>query len=55
MDRWMLMPVLGTFAGAYPLMYFAQEFIPLDAARFGATGLVVLVIAARTVSCRASC
>lgn len=49
-DRWMLMLVLGTFAGAYPLMYFAQEFIPLDAAMFGAAGLVVLVIAARTVT-----
>lgn len=49
-DRWMLMLVLGTFAGAYPLMYFAQEFIPLDAAMLGAAGVVVLVIAARTVT-----
>src|SRR5882762_9205925 len=31
-DRWMLLLVVGTFTGAYPLMYFAQEFIPLNAA-----------------------
>ena len=49
-DRWMLMLVLGTFAGAYPLMYFAQEFVPLDAAMLGAGALVVLVIGARTVT-----
>jgi prepilin-type N-terminal cleavage/methylation domain-containing protein len=33
-DRWMLLLTVGTFAGAYPLMYFAQEYatagIPLD-------------------------
>jgi prepilin-type N-terminal cleavage/methylation domain-containing protein len=43
-DRWMLLLTLGTFAGAYPLMYFAQEFIPLNAAMFSAAGLVLLVI-----------
>jgi hypothetical protein len=26
-DRWMLLLTLGAFTGAYPLMYFAQEFI----------------------------
>jgi hypothetical protein len=49
-DRYMLMLVLGTFAGAYPLMYFAQEFVALDAAMIGAGTLVVLVIGARTVT-----
>jgi prepilin-type N-terminal cleavage/methylation domain-containing protein len=49
-DRWMLMLVLGTFAGAYPLMYFAQEFIPLNAAMLGAAAAVVLVIAVRTTT-----
>src|SRR5207248_974568 len=28
-DRWMLLLVVGAFTGAYPLMYFAQEFISL--------------------------
>ncbi|MSU58034.1 MAG: prepilin-type N-terminal cleavage/methylation domain-containing protein [Pedosphaera sp.] len=46
-DRWMLLLVLGTFTGAYPLMYFAQEFIPLNLAIFGASALVLLVIALR--------
>src|SRR3954454_3599801 len=31
-DRWMLLLILGTFTGAYPLMYFAQEFIPVNKA-----------------------
>lgn len=43
-DRWLLLLVLGTFTGAYPLMYFAQEFIPLNPAMFAAGGLVLAVI-----------
>ena len=35
-DRWMLLLVLGTFTGAYPLMYFAQEYIPLKWAMLAA-------------------
>ena len=34
-DRWMLLLIIGTFAGAYPLMYFAQEFISLNHAMGG--------------------
>ena len=49
-DRWMLLLILGTFTGAYPLMYFAQEFIPLSAAILGSSILVLLVIAARSVT-----
>ncbi len=49
-DRWMLLLVLGTFTGAYPLMYFAQEFIPLNAAIFASSALVLLVIAIRSVT-----
>ncbi|HKQ36646.1 MAG TPA: type II secretion system protein [Verrucomicrobiae bacterium] len=49
-DRWMLLLVLGTFAGAYPLMYFAQEFIPLSAAIFASSILVVAVIAIRAMT-----
>jgi prepilin-type N-terminal cleavage/methylation domain-containing protein len=49
-DRWMLLLVLGTFTGAYPLMYFAQEFIPLNAAIFASSAIVLLVIAIRSVT-----
>jgi hypothetical protein len=49
-DRWMLLLVLGTFTGAYPLMYFAQEFIPLNAAIFASAVVVLLVIAVRSVT-----
>lgn len=49
-DRWMLLLILGTFTAAYPLMYFAQEFIPLNAAVFGSSALVLLVIAIRAVT-----
>jgi hypothetical protein len=31
-DLWMLLLTVGTFAGAYPLMYFAQEYIALGPA-----------------------
>jgi prepilin-type N-terminal cleavage/methylation domain-containing protein len=49
-DRWMLLLVLGTFTGAYPLMYFAQEFISLSAAMILASVLVLVIIAIRTVT-----
>jgi hypothetical protein len=49
-DRWMLLLVLGTFTGAYPLMYFAQQFIPLRRAMLACGGLVILIIAVRVGS-----
>ena len=49
-DRWMLLLVLGTFTGAYPLMYFAQEFIPLNAAIFSSAAIVLLIIAIRSAT-----
>jgi prepilin-type N-terminal cleavage/methylation domain-containing protein len=49
-DRWMLLLVLGTFAGAYPLMYFAQEFIPLNLAMITSAGIVLVIIAIRTIT-----
>ena len=49
-DRWMLLLILGTFTGAYPLMYFAQEFIPLNTAIFASSAVVVLVIAIRSIT-----
>src|SRR6266849_11003410 len=49
-DRWMLLLIMGTFMGAYPLMYFAQEFIPLNAAIFVSAAIVVLTIAIRSIT-----
>ena len=49
-DRWMLLLVIGTFTGAFPLMYFAQEFMGLTAAMLASAGTVLFVIAARTLS-----
>ena len=46
-NRWMLLLVLGTFTGAYPLMYFAQQFIPLRWAMLLSGGLVIAIIAVR--------
>jgi hypothetical protein len=49
-DRWMLLLTLGTFAGAYPLMYFAQEYIPLWAAVLSAVGVALAIIGVRAVT-----
>jgi prepilin-type N-terminal cleavage/methylation domain-containing protein len=49
-DRWMLLLTVGTFAGAYPLMYFAQEFISLRAAMLASVGAVLLIIGARATT-----
>jgi prepilin-type N-terminal cleavage/methylation domain-containing protein len=49
-DRWMLLLVVGTFTGAYPLMYFAQEFIPLNVAMVAAAVLVLVIIAIRAMT-----
>jgi len=49
-DRWMLLLILGTFTSAYPLMYFAQEFIPLSTAIFASSAIVLLVIAIRSIT-----
>jgi hypothetical protein len=49
-DRWMLLLIMGTFTGAYPLMYFAQEFIPLSAAIAASSVFVLVVIGARSIT-----
>lgn len=49
-DRWMLLLLLGAFTGAYPLMYFAQEFVPLGAAIFGSAAVVLVIIAVRAAT-----
>ncbi|HLA84623.1 MAG TPA: prepilin-type N-terminal cleavage/methylation domain-containing protein [Thermoguttaceae bacterium] len=50
-DLWMLLLTVGTFAGAYPLMYFAQEYIDnLNIAMSACGGVAVLIIAVRAVT-----
>jgi hypothetical protein len=49
-DRWMLLLTLGAFAGGYPLMYFAQEFMSLRLAVLISAAVVLLVITIRTVT-----
>jgi prepilin-type N-terminal cleavage/methylation domain-containing protein len=49
-DRWMLLLTVGTFAGAYPLMYFAQEYIPLGTAVLASTGVALAIIGVRAVT-----
>ena len=49
-DRWMLLLILGAFTAGYPLMYFAQEFVSLKTAIFASAGLVLLIIAIRSVT-----
>src|SRR5437667_10835310 len=49
-DRWMLLLIMGTFTGAYPLMYFAQQFVPLNAAILISSATVLVVIAIRSIT-----
>ncbi len=49
-DRWMLLLLLGAFTGAYPLMYFAQEFMPLNAAIIGSAAIALAIIAVRAAT-----
>ncbi len=49
-DKWMLLLIVGTFTGAYPLMYFAQEFIPLNAAMGISSAAVLVIIGVRAVT-----
>ena len=49
-DLWMLLFTVGTFAGAYPLMYFAQEYIALGPAVLIAAGIALVIISTRAVT-----
>ncbi|MGD9636086.1 MAG: type II secretion system protein [Pirellulales bacterium] len=49
-DRWMLLLTIGTFAGAYPLMYFAQEYISLLPAVLVCGAAAVAIIGLRTMT-----
>ncbi len=49
-DLWMLLLSVGTFAGAYPLMYFAQEYIALGPAVLISAGFALTVIGVLAVT-----
>ncbi len=49
-DRWMLLLLIGTFTGMYPLMYFAQQFVSIRWAIIIPAVITLLVIGVRTVS-----
>jgi prepilin-type N-terminal cleavage/methylation domain-containing protein len=49
-DLWTVLLTLGTFAGAYPLMYFAQEYIRLDRAMLISAAVAIAVIAVRSLT-----
>jgi hypothetical protein len=49
-DRWMLLLTVGTFAGAYPLMYFAQEYISLGPAIFASAAVAIGIIGIRAMT-----
>jgi hypothetical protein len=49
-DRWMLLLTVGTFAGTYPLMYFAQEYVALGPAVVLSAAVAVAIIAVRALT-----
>lgn len=49
-DLWMLLLTVGTFAGAYPLMYFAQEYIPLKLAMLISAAIAISIIGIRALT-----
>jgi hypothetical protein len=49
-DRWMLLLTIGTFAGAYPLMYFAQEYISLLSAVLLSAAAAITIIGVRAIT-----
>ncbi|HMF12179.1 MAG TPA: hypothetical protein VKE94_07730, partial [Gemmataceae bacterium] len=49
-DRWMLLLTVGTFAGAYPLMYFAQEYVSLGWAVVLSAGVALAIIGVRAAT-----
>lgn len=49
-DLWILLMTVGTFAGAYPLMYFAQEYISLELAVLFSAGIAIAIIGIRVLT-----
>lgn len=50
LDKWMLLLIVGLFAAAYPLMYYAQEFMSLGAAVVLACVAMVAILSVRAVT-----
>jgi hypothetical protein len=49
-DVWALLLTVGTFAAAYPLMYFAQEYIALGPAMVASSVAAIAIIGLRAVT-----
>jgi Tfp pilus assembly protein PilE len=49
-DLWTLLLTVGTFAGAYPLMYFAQEYISLSNAVAISASICILIVVIRAMT-----
>jgi prepilin-type N-terminal cleavage/methylation domain-containing protein len=49
-DRWALLLLIGTFTGTYPLMYFAQQFVPIRWAILVPAALTLQIIGWRAVT-----
>jgi prepilin-type N-terminal cleavage/methylation domain-containing protein len=49
-DRWALLLLVGTFTGTYPLMYFAQQFVPIRWAILIPAAVTLHVIGWRAVT-----
>lgn len=49
-DIWMLLLTVGAFAGAYPLMYFLQEYIELWPAIGVSVGVALAIIGLRAIT-----
>ncbi len=49
-DRWMLLLTIGTFAGAFPLLYFAQEYLSLLPAELICGGIAMAIIGVRAAT-----
>jgi len=49
-DLWTLLLTVGTFAGTYPLMYFAQEYISLGPAVIASAATAIAIIGIRAVT-----
>ncbi len=50
LDKWMLLLIVGAFAAAYPLMYYAQDFVSLTVAIVVAALAMMAVIGVRAVT-----
>ena len=50
LDKWMLLLIVGAFAAAYPLMYYAQDFVSLPLAVVAACAAMMTIIGGRAVT-----